>query len=70
MERTKVDSSMITSIWYDKKEQILEIEFNSWSVYQYYDIPLEEYEWIMSADSHGQYFHSNINECYEYWRIS
>ena len=39
MERQYVSSSNIASIGYDPDNQVLEIEFLSGAVYQYYDVP-------------------------------
>lgn len=69
MKRKRVDSSNLASVGYDPKKRILEIEFNHGGVYQYFDVPGEEYEALMSADSHGRYFVHNIKDAYEYDRI-
>jgi hypothetical protein len=70
MKRQKVVSSNISSIWYDKKSSILEIEFNHWWVYQYSDVPPDEYQEIMNAKSHGKYFIENIKDAYECIKVS
>lgn len=69
MKRTEVESSMIRSVGYDLDARILEIEFNSGQVYQYFDVPLEEYEGLMKAESHGRYFLANIRDVYSYGRV-
>jgi KTSC domain len=69
MKRLPVESSNLASVGYDQKEQILEIEFNHGGIYQYFDVPVEEYEGLMSADSHGRYFVHNIKDAYEFDRI-
>src|SRR5688572_3679593 len=56
MEREPVDSTNLASVGYDPETQVLEIEFQSGGVYQYYDVPVELYEELMSASSHGSYF--------------
>ena len=66
MRREDVDSSMINSVGYDTDERIMEVEFNSGEVYQYYDVPPEEYAGLMDAGSKGQYMHSNIIDMYTY----
>ena len=53
MERQYVSSSNIASIGYDPGNMVLEIEFLSGSVYQYYDVPQSIYDGLMAADSHG-----------------
>ncbi len=62
MKRTEVESSMIRSVGYDPDARILEIEFNSGQVYQYFDVPPQEYEGLMKAESHGRYFLANIRD--------
>lgn len=62
MERKPVVSSNIASIGYDENNNILEIEFNNGNVYEYYDVPLHEYEGLMSADSKGTYLNANIKK--------
>jgi hypothetical protein len=71
MKREEVESSMIASVGYDPKAQELEIEFNnSGQVYVYFEVPKEEYEGLMAAESKGSYMHSNILDCYTYSRVS
>lgn len=57
---------MIRSVGYDSKSRILEVEFNSGTIYQYFDVSKKEYEGLMKAKSHGQYFLQNIREIYHY----
>ena len=70
MKRKIVDSSLLASIGYDKKEKILEVEFTHGGIYQYMDVPAEEYKALMSADSHGQYFIANIRNDFDYVLLS
>jgi hypothetical protein len=51
MKRTAVDSSMIDSVGYDEKKQILEVEFNHGGIYEYYDVEKEVFDDLMNADS-------------------
>lgn len=69
MKREPVESSNLASVGYDAAKQILEIEFNHGGIYQYFNVPEEEYEELMSANSHGSYFVHNIKDVYEYDRI-
>ena len=48
---------------------ILEIEFNDGSVYQYFDVPVTEYEGLMNASSHRTYLHTNIKGRYSYSKL-
>ena len=70
MNRTPVSSSNLASVGYDASQQILEIEFLTGSVYQYFNVPQAIYEGLMAADSHGRYFDANIKKAgYSYKRI-
>ncbi len=67
MYRQPVYSSDIRSIGYENGT--LEIEFNSGGVYQYYNVPSSIAQGLLSAQSHGRYFHRYINEHYQYRRL-
>ena len=66
MYRDPVSSTSLRSVGYNEEQQILELEFVYGGVYQYLDVPLEEYVALMSADSKGSYFTHNIRGLYEY----
>ena len=51
MQRTSVDSSNLAAVGYNPSRKVLEVEFNSGSVYQYYGVPEHEYRNLMSAGS-------------------
>ena len=56
MRRQKVDSTSIAAIGYDPGRYELEIEFRqSGDVYRYYEVPPEEHQAFMAAESKGQY---------------
>jgi len=69
MELITVESSMIHAIGYDKEKRILEIVFNTGRTYQYGDVPPEEYEGLLNAESKGRYFLANIRDVYSYWQL-
>lgn len=70
MERQYVSSSNIASIGYDPGNMVLEIEFLSGSVYQYYDVPQSIYDGLMAADSHGKFLAAYIkNGGYRYAQV-
>ena len=68
MDRTPVESSNIASIGYDAGTGTLEMEFHNGKIYQYFDVPEHVYQDIMSASTHGQFFHQNIRGIYRYAR--
>lgn len=69
LHRIDVDSTALASVGYDVQRELLEIEFVSGEMYQYFEIPSEVQE-LMAADSHGQYFMQHIRGRYKYdlWR--
>ena len=66
---TAVLSSNLAAIDYDWSGT-LTIAFHSGSVYEYYHVPPSEYNGLMSASSHGEYFHAHIKNRYDYRRIA
>lgn len=70
MERQYVSSSNIASIGYDPDNQVLEIEFLSGAVYQYYDVPQSVYDGLMAADSHGKFLDVYKKKRQEYQLLS
>ena len=69
MLRTPVNSSNLQSVGYDSKSQVLEIAFHGGGVYQYYSVPQSTYEGLMSASSHGRYFHRNIKDVFRHREV-
>ncbi len=69
MERTPVRSSNIAAIGYDEDNQVLEVEFNDESVYQYSGVPSREHDGIMNADSKGKYLNANIKNRYPFVKL-
>ena len=68
MVRTFVDSSDLRSVGY--ANTVLEIEFNSGGIYQYFDVPYQVYIALISAPSHGKYFHQYIKNHYAYIKVA
>lgn len=62
VQKTEVSSSNIHSIGYDQQRRLLEIQFLSGSVYQYFDVPVGLYQRLMSASSHGRFLDTYIKK--------
>lgn len=60
MKREPVESRMITSVGYDTETQTLEVEFQDGAVWQYKNVPEDEYNTLMSASSKGSYMQDLI----------
>lgn len=69
MEWIKVDSSSISRIRYNEDTKVLEIEFQGGRIYQYFDVPVQVFEGLRNADSHGKYFNQQIKGNYRYARL-
>lgn len=69
MERMFVSSSNLYSVGYDSRAGVLEIEFRSGGLYQYFNVPFHIYEALMRANSHGEYFSAYIKNRYRWRRI-
>lgn len=69
MKRRPVNSSNLASVGYDPTSQILEIEFNTGTIYQYFDVPQSEHIALLGASSHGSYFYHHIRDSYRYQQI-
>ncbi len=64
MEREYIQSSNLRSIGYDANNSILEVEFNSGGIWQYYDVLESSYYEMKSSSSIGKYFNANIKGQY------
>lgn len=67
MQRTPVRSSNVQSIGYESG--VLEIQFHNGGIYQYFDVPAQIHQALMSAPSKGQFFTQNIRGTYRYARV-
>ena len=64
MRRRPIESTAIASIGYDGAMAILEIEFTSGDVYEYFAVPRSVYEGLLAAESPGRFFQARIRERY------
>jgi len=70
MSREPIDSSVIASLGYAAARRILEIEFHSGDIYEYFDVPEQEYAAFRSAESKGTYLNQIFKpRGYRYVRI-
>jgi hypothetical protein len=66
MELKTVDSSMIHAVGYDEADRTMEVVFNSGKRYFYHNVPKEEYEGLLAAESKGRCLLDHILDCYPY----
>jgi hypothetical protein len=69
MYRISVNSSNIKSIGYDVQSAVLEVEFTSGDIYQYFNVPEHLYQQFLRASSHGSFLNDNIRYNYRYQKI-
>ena len=60
MERERVDSSSLSSLGYDARRHVLEVEFRNGGVYRYLDVPEDAWSELRAAGSKGRYLNSEI----------
>lgn len=61
---------MILGVRYDEAAHHLEVIFRTGEKYRYLNVPLFEYEGLMSAKSHGQYMRKRILGRFDYERMA
>jgi hypothetical protein len=64
-----VKSKMLAAVAYNRDWQQLYLEFRSGDVYCYWDVPCEEHEELLAAESKGQYARTHILNRYRYQRV-
>jgi KTSC domain len=62
MDRTPVQSAQLSSVGYDERNRILEVEFRKGGVYQYLGISAETHEQLLAAESIGTFFNKVIRK--------
>jgi KTSC domain len=64
-----VNSSMLRRIRYDPRNRFLDVVFRTGEKYRYKDVPPDEYNKLMAAESLGRYMQMNIVDRYETVRL-
>ena len=65
-----LESKMFTSVAYDAEKRILYLRFQSGDIYRYFEFSNNDYQQLLSAESKGRYFLSNIRNCFRYERLA
>jgi hypothetical protein len=66
MHGTAVESTTLATIGYDEVLQLLQLEFCSRAVYQYFGVPAEVHQALLGAPSKGGYFNQAIRGRFRY----
>jgi|LSQX01.2.fsa_nt_gb hypothetical protein len=65
-----IESSNLDAVAYDDDNGSLLVQFKNGAEYEYKGVPRKEFNNMLVADSHGEYFHRNIKPAYEGVRIN
>jgi hypothetical protein len=69
MDVTVVASTTLSTIAYDGIRNLLQLEFRSRAVYQYFGVPVAVHEALLDAPSKGSYFNLAIRGRYPFVRV-
>jgi hypothetical protein len=69
VNRVVVVSDMMSSVGYDPTTAVLEVEFRSGGVYEYFDVPPHEHAALLLADSKGQFFNARVRTSFRFRRV-
>jgi hypothetical protein len=64
MRRKRLESTAIASAGYDPGTAVLELEFSSGDVYEYFAVPRSVFLGLLEAESAGRFFRERIREVY------
>ena len=68
MNVTAVESTTLSTIAYDDARNLLQLEFCSGAIYQYFDVPAVVHVDLLRASSKGTYFNRIIRGRFAYTR--
>lgn len=68
MNMQYVSSSNLVAVGYDAVTSTLRIQFHN-GTYDYYNVPINVYQGLMSAGSKGSYHARYIKDSYRYRRV-
>jgi hypothetical protein len=66
----EVQSTALSDIAYDDRDDRLTIRFASGSRYAYFGVPAQEYRALVDADSKGRFFQRRILDRYPFARLN
>jgi hypothetical protein len=70
MHMTPVLSTTLATVGYDETRKVLQLEFRSRAIYQYWGVPRTVHEALLGAPSKGHYFNRAIRGRFPFGRIS
>ena len=66
MHFAAVESTTLLTVSYDDAQALLQLEFCSRAVYQYFSVPAEVYQSLLAAASKGRFFNQAIRRRFPY----
>jgi len=66
MRCTAVESTTFSTVAYDERRSLLQLEFRSRAIYQYSGVPAAVHEALLGAPSKGSYFNQFIRGRFPY----
>ena len=69
MHRTAVTANGINQVGYEDGSEILEIEFSSGKVFQFFNVPSKMFQQLMDTPHKEFFYERNIHERFPYQRI-
>jgi hypothetical protein len=70
MRVTAVESTTLATVSYDDARELLQLEFCSRAVYQYFSVPASVHQSLLDASSKGRYFNEAIRGHFPHRLIS
>ena len=70
MYRVSVESTTLSTISYDSRKRLLELEFADAAVYRYLDVPAAVHAELLAAPSKGRFFNLGIRGRFAFQRAA
>ena len=70
MKITAVESTTLSTVTYDDTRDLLQLEFRSGAIYQYFAVPAAVHADLLRAPSKGSYFNRIIRGRFAYARAA
>ena len=70
MRLATVESTTLLTVSYDEARALLQLEFCSRAIYQYFSVPAAVHQSLLAAPSKGRYFNQAIRGRFSYRLLS
>ena len=69
MQLIPVDSSSIRGVGYEEERRILYVQFIDGDLYEYFDVPVDDFIDLLHADSIGWFVNKRIKPYFDYRKL-